>query len=490
MPEASSHRGGEKLKLLVVEDSDDDFALLTHHLERSGLRFATTRAPDGAALREALKRTDWDLVISDHQLPGFSSTDALALVREARIHAPFIIVSGAIGESVAVDAMLAGADDYVMKGRLARLVPAIERGLRASAERRRREASEARLASLAQNLPGVLLQIEYSPESGDIRLPYISAGAVPLFGAEARLLMGDPKRFVHALHPEDVPRFLEHLSGAARENTGLDWQGRVLPRSDAPPRWIQVVASPRPRGAAGARLAWDGLVMDITAQKETEEELRRSRETLRTLSAHTEQAKEDERAEISRELHDEIGGLLTGLKVDIAGLAKQLGEDPEARARLKDMDGLTEAMAQCARRIAKRLRPAILDQSLPAAIEWLARDFQQRTGVRCTFACNDEELDVPPAHANAVFRAVQESLTNVTRHANAQKVDVQLFVSEGELTVEVHDDGAGIDAAANAKPGSFGLRGMEERIATLGGWIDVSGAPGRGTTVMLGIPLA
>lgn len=487
MPDVAA-KGRDALKLLVVEDSDDDYALLTHHLERSGLRFDTTRAADGPQLREAVKRTDWDLVISDHQLPGFSSVECLATVREARINAPFIIVSGAIGESVAVDAMLAGADDYVMKGKLARLVPAIERGLRASADRRRREASEARLAALAQNLPGVLMQLEYSADSREIRLPYISEGTLPIFGVESRTLMNNPGRIVHAIHPEDVPRFLEHLSAAARGHTGLEWQGRVVPGSDGKTRWIQVAASPRARASAAGRLAWDGLVMDVTALKETEEALRHSREQLRDLSTHLEQAKEAERAEISRELHDEIGGLLTGLKVDIATLARRSGNDPEQSARLADMEGLVEALTQCARRIARRLRPAILDQSLPAAIDWLTRDFQERTGVRCVFECNDEDMDVAPAPANAIFRAVQESLTNVMRHANAKQVGVHLFVVDGEISVEVRDDGEGLVAGSRGKRDSFGLRGMEERIASVGGWLEVDSAPGQGTTVMIGVP--
>jgi signal transduction histidine kinase len=489
MPDVAMKPGRDTLKLLVVEDSDDDYALLTHHLQRSGLRFDTTRAADAPQLREAVKRNDWDLVISDHQLPGFSSVECLATVREARIHAPFIIVSGAIGESVAVDAMLAGADDYVMKGKLARLVPAIERGLRASVERRRREASEARLAAIAQNLPGVLMQMEYSIESREIRLPFISEGTLPLFGVEARTLMNNPGRIVHAIHPVDVPRFLEHLSGAARDHTGLEWQGRVLPDSAGHARWIQIVASPRPRPGDSGRLAWDGLVMDITALKETEDALLQSREQLRDLSAHLEEAKESERSEISRELHDEIGGLLTGLKVDLSALARRPGNDAEQGARLADMERLTDEMAQCARRIARRLRPAILDQSLPAALEWLARDFQERTAIRCTFTCNDEELDVAAAPANAIFRAVQESLTNVMRHARAKRVEVHLFKAEGELSVEVRDDGVGLAEGARGKRESFGLRGMEERITSLRGWLEISNPPGGGTTVMLGVPL-
>jgi len=487
MPEAGPHLGRESLKLLVVEDSDDDYALLTHHLKQSGFRFAATRVVDAAGLAAALRATDWDLVISDHQLPGFSSTEALAMVRAARLPAPFIIVSGAIGEALAVDAMLSGADDYVMKGKLGRLVPAIERGLRASAERRRREASEARLAAVAQNLPGVLLQIEYGVDTGLMRLPYLSEGTQSLFGASARELMADPALLSRALHPGDLQNFLEHIAAASREHTALDWQGRVQPRADEAPHWILVAASPRP--GAGKTSTWDGLAMDITAQKQIEEEVRGSRAALRTLSAHLERVKEAERSEISRELHDEIGGLLTGLKVDLAGLARQPEAPAEMRTRIEDMNRLTDAIAQCTRRIAKRLRPAILDQSLPAALDWLARDFQERTGIRCSFTCNDEDLEVSAEPANAAFRVVQESLTNVMRHANAQRVEVQLFASGGELSVEVRDDGVGLGCGARGKADSFGLRGMEERVASLGGWLDLSSAPGKGTTVMFAIPL-
>src|SRR5207237_191006 len=114
--------------------------------------------------------------------------------------------------------------------------------------------------------------------------------------------------------------------------------------------------------------------------------------------------------------------------------------------------------------------------------------FQERTGIRCAFECNDEELDVAPAPANAIFRAVQESLTNVMRHAQASQVGVQLFAAKGELSVEIRDDGVGLAGGSRAKRDSFGLRGMEERIKSVDGWLEVDSSPGKGTTVMIGVP--
>ncbi len=143
-----------------------------------------------------------------------------------------------------------------------------------------------------------------------------------------------------------------------------------------------------------------------------------------------------------------------------------------------------------AQRIARSLRPAILDQGIAAAAEWLARDFATRTGVRCDFTCNDEELELAPVMATTLFRALQEALTNVMRHAKATRVEVQLFADADSVTLEIRDDGAGLATQAQGSPDSFGLRGMKERVGHLGGWVDVNGAPGSGTTVMISIPRA
>lgn len=483
----------KSLRLLVVEDAESDYGLLLHYLRRAGYALDADRVEDAQGLSRALEGGAWDLVISDHQLPGFSSREALALVRSHAGTLPFIIVSGTMGEAAAVDAMIAGADDYVVKGHYARLPTAIERSLAVAQARRTHAAteaaqkeSEAKLSGIARNLPGALLQIGFDPASGAITLPFFTEGASALLGVEAAALRAAPDRFVRALHPEDRADFVLHVAAAARNGTALAWEGRATALGDHL-RWIHIAASPRVDG--GSNPVWDGLLMDVSAQKWAENEVRESRRRLRELSAHLEEVKEAERAEVAREVHDDLGGLLTGLRVDVAWLRRHAALVPGADVKIDDMDELANRMVQGVRRIARALRPAILDQGLVDALEWLTRDFRERTGLACRFSANAEAVALESGPATSLFRAVQECLTNVSRHAQATEVEVQLFVRQREVSVEVRDNGRGLAATDRQRAGSFGLRSMEERIRHLDGWVDVSGEAGRGTTVMLMLPL-
>ncbi len=304
-----------------MEDSPVDFDLLVHALRRQGFALEATRVEDAAGMRKALADETWEIVLSDHNLPRFSSHEALAVLREHRANVPFIIVSGALGEEAAVEAMLSGADDYVMKHNLARLGPSIERSLRMAAERRSREAGERHLAGVAENLPGAVLQVEYGLATGAIRMPYVSEGSTPLFGIEPARLTLEPGLLLAALHEDDRGAFVEHVRECAAAHAPLAWEGRVV-RANGDVRWIAVAASPR--AVTGGVLLWDGLAIDITTLKNMETVLRTSRERLRELSAHMERLKEDERAEVAREIHDDIGALLTGAKADAAWLANRL----------------------------------------------------------------------------------------------------------------------------------------------------------------------
>ena len=484
-PNAAPRPATRTLRALVVEDSSDDFELLRHALRRQGFVLEAKRVEDTQAMRRALADDRWEIVLSDHNLRSFGSREALAVLREHHADLPFIIVSGAIGEEAAVEAMLSGADDYVMKHNLVRLGPAIDRSLRMQQERLGRAAGERRLASLAENLPGVVLQLEYDMDLGTIGLPYVSDGAVTLFGVEPARLMGEGGLLIAALHDEDREAFMKHVRASAHAKAPLRWESRLV-RPNGDVHWISVTASPRP--ATERVQLWDGLAIDITALKTSEIQVRKSRERLRALSAHVEHVKELERTEVAREIHDDIGALLTGAKSDIGWLKKRFLDDDETQEKVRDLDALLDEVVQAAKRIAKSLRPSILDQGIAAAGEWLARDFATRTGVECRFASNEEDIQLAPVAANTLFRALQEALTNVTRHARAKHVDVQLFANADSVTLEIRDDGAGLAPNARAKGNSFGLRGMEERVGHLGGWVDVNGAPGHGTTVMISIP--
>jgi signal transduction histidine kinase len=233
------------------------------------------------------------------------------------------------------------------------------------------------------------------------------------------------------------------------------------------------------------------VLRDVTEQRLVEEELRRSREQLRELALHQESVREDERTGIARELHDELGQLLTALKMDLVWLGGHLTGVSVERAQLKlcEMVELTETSVSAVQRMSSQLRPGVLDDlGLAAALEWLARDFQQRSGVQCALRI-DESIHCEGHHATVLFRICQESLTNVARHAHATSVDVSLTRRGLTAVLTVSDNGRGITSGEMEHPRSFGVIGMRERARALGGSVALRGAPGEGTTVEVKLPL-
>lgn len=233
---------------------------------------------------------------------------------------------------------------------------------------------------------------------------------------------------------------------------------------------------------------------DITERKRAEAELGRSRELLRALAARMERVREEERTRIAREIHDVLGHAMTDLKLDLAWLARRLRDaritsGSAMRKRIAAMSRRVENETQVVRRIATELRPPVLDAlGLVAAIEWQAREFQQRTRVHCEV----EPVGVLPAlgaaQITALFRLFQEVLSNVVRHAQATRTEVRLTEQAGRLVLQVHDNGRGITQAEQSGPHALGLLGMRERAGALGGELAIEGTPGRGTLVTVWIP--
>ena len=224
------------------------------------------------------------------------------------------------------------------------------------------------------------------------------------------------------------------------------------------------------------------------ARLEADRELAASRQRLSELAQHLQTSIESERSAISREIHDDVGGSLTALKFDLAWLARRVKE-PELQQRVDSaLETVTHAI-EASQRIMHNLRPAILEQGLVAALQWMTRSFKQRNGIATVFRTSHEALPpLPPGVALVAYRTVQEALTNVSKHAQASRVTVDLSLSHGVLSLEIVDDGRGLDEGALAKARSFGIRGLHERAGTVGGWIDLSSSSA-GTMLMLSVPL-
>jgi signal transduction histidine kinase len=474
---------------IVIEDSADDYALVVRRLAAAYPKATTTRVDSAAGLEAALAAGGVDAVLCDHRLPGFSLPEALAIVRAKSQDLPFIVVSGAIGEDAVVDVMRAGVDDFVMKDRLSRLEPVLVRALDAAAGRRRQreietayQESEARLRAVAANLPGMMFRIDI--RDGRVAFGYASDGARRLFGVPPEAIVADAAAFFGRFGVADAAALLAALHHGVDGDGFLTWTGAVTAPDVV--EWVQIEAMSRLIG--NAHVVWDGLVIDVTATKHAARDLTRSREELRELAAHLEAAREDERDVVARELHDEVGSMLTGVKFETTWLKGLLRNAPEASDSLKQLDELVEGAVLACNRIMQGLRPAIIEQGIVAALEWQVDSFGQRHGIGCRFHPPPREIALDPGAEMAVFRICQESLNNIAKHAMARNVDVTLDVDADALSLAVADDGIGLAESAIHKPGHFGLRGMRERALMLGGHLAIASSVA-GTVITLRLPL-
>ena len=225
------------------------------------------------------------------------------------------------------------------------------------------------------------------------------------------------------------------------------------------------------------------------ARLAADQELVKSKQRLHELAGHLQTSVELERAAIAREIHDDVGGSLTALKFDLAWIDRH-AQEPEVRQRVAAALETVSSAIDASQRIMHNLRPAILEQGLVAALQWMTARFERRTGIEASLRVGDERLALPPGVPLVAYRTAQEALTNVSKHSQATKVGIELSLDSGVLTLEICDNGKGIAAGDLAKERSFGIRGLHERAATVGGWVDLSSTPGHGTSLILTVPLA
>lgn len=298
--------------------------------------------------------------------------------------------------------------------------------------------------------------------------------------------------WLKGLSPSDRHRYLKELRAAAREHRSLRTRYR-LKRFDGQTPLVLEEARPR-FGADGRIIGFIGICLDIDQGQDLEGA---SAETdrLRSLSGRLEAAREEERSRLARELHDELGQVLTSTKLDLMWLCERVretGPRPTVALvnKLQSLAGLVEVAIATVQRITTDLRPAVLDHfGLQAALEWEATKFHARTGIRCRVESKlDAAVHLDPPCATALFRIAQEALTNVARHAHAGAVRISLRTIRSRVALEVQDNGRGITARETNSRRASGLMGMRERAHLLGGEFRISGTPGRGTRVVVSIP--
>lgn len=350
----------EPIRILHLEDSTVDHELVRRALTRSDLVFTLEHVETLEEFQHATEAGIYDAIVADYRLRGFTAIDAWDAVRAQPSAAPFILLSGAIGESAAVAAIKLGMSDYLQKDQLGKLASVILRAIELQQTRLAKDRADAELAV-----------------------------------SERRLA-----------------EFAEHLQSTI----------------------------------------------------------------------------EQERASIAREIHDDIGGALAAAKLDLAWIGRHVS-DP---ATLEHVGAATEMLQHAlgaSQRIMMNLRPAILDQGLAAAVDWLASGFERRTGIRTTLRACEPDHELPKAVQLTAYRTAQEALTNIAKYAKCDQVTIDLTDSGKVLTLEVNDNGQGFSPQEQGKTKAYGLKGLQERAKSVGGWLDISTSAGKGTSIILSVPL-
>ena len=348
------------IRILHLEDSALDHELVQRTLQKSGLIFDMVRVDSLDEFGQALAVASFDAILADYRLSGFTAIEAWEVLRKIPLRPPFILLSGAIGETAAVQAIKLGMSDYLLKDDMGKLAHVIERAIEVQEARHAKERARAELAA-----------------------------------SERRL-----------------EKFTEHLQAAI----------------------------------------------------------------------------EQERAAIAREIHDDIGGSLAAIKFDLSWLDRHI-DDPVAQAHIQAAAEMLQHAIGASQRIMMNLRPAILDQGLEAAVQWLTSSFERRTAIKVNVRSSHQLPRLNKDVELTAYRTAQEALTNIAKHAECSQVNIELSDAEEVLTLEISDNGRGIAKSELDKPKSFGLKGLQERARTVGGWLDISTRSGKGTSIILSIPL-
>ena len=480
------------LRLLIVSSSGAEVNAFGARLNSAEYRLQLMPVASAVGLRKALGQQPWDAAIhlSDANL---TPQTTLKIIDDLGFDLPLLMVVASEHRTSALRTMALGVRDVVDDDRLERLLPAIEREIRGAGHRSDHRAalemlkeSEARFRALASNLPGMLFHLRRDANA-DFRFLYVSEGCHKLFGRKQHELLGAARYFFEAFDADERRRLEDALRHSGTAGTLLNWEGMTGGRGRS--KWINLRSTPH-RFDSGV-VEWQGIATNISHSKEIEAELRGSRQQLAELSTHLEAVKELERERIARDIHDELGSILVCLKIEVALLASKL---PRASGGWRDkahsLEGMLDQAMSTASRVARELRPGILKEfGLPAALECQAEDFSQRAGISCRMHCDDEGMEPDPDISLAIFRIAQEALTNVVKHApNASLVVMHLGRERGNIVFEIRDNGRGISAADMMKPKSFGLRGIRERILSLGGEFSIAPAEHGGTHIALRVP--
>jgi PAS domain S-box-containing protein len=582
----------DELKILILEDDPVDADFIKKFLERSGLNISAEVVSNRKEFIRAIETSSFDIILSDHKLPQFSSSEALEICHEKKIITPFILVTGTVSEEFAVSIMHHGADDYILKSNLNRLPSAIRQAIEKHRMLREKKKAEEELLNTFERITDAFVSLDRN-----WNYTYLNKRAAKMHGREPEELIGKNiwkefpevlnEPFYKALHAamenqksqrvqlyysktdswyedfiypssdgvsvyyQDITEkkkaedelqkselryrslieqasdgifitdengkyivvnssackllgytseelltlfMSDVLAGAGQKGKPAQWDSlsngdsaiseRKMKRKDGSLVDVEISSKMLPNGN------FQGIVRNITERKKAEEKLKLSHQQLRNLASHLQSVREEERLRIAREIHDELGQQLTGLKMDVAWLDKKL---PDVNSGIKEkvsgMLSLIDETVKTVRRISSDLRPGILDDlGLVAALDWQSHEFEKRSGIMCTFTTEFSDENIDKAIATSIFRIYQETLTNVARHAGATEVKAD-FRKEGDnMLLIISDNGKGFNSEEAKTKMTLGIIGMKERALVMHGELSISSEPGKGTSVRVKVP--
>ncbi len=466
-------------RILVVDDSPEMTQWMTLMLEHAG--YEVVAVHDGESALALVRDQPFNLILLDAVMPGLDGFEVCARLKadEATRAIPVIFISALDDSAAETRGLALGAADFVTKPiNVAVLLARVKTHLALYAQRR--------------SLEGMFRDvIEFAPDAFILadpqgRIVQINARAEALFGYRRSELLGQPVETLIPAHLRQAHQGYRQADGGSAGTLRMGVGASCL-RKDGSEFPGDINLSPLQTNRGRLLMA---VVRDVSERVRSEQALRESRQRLRDMAAQSEAVREYERKNIAREVHDELGQVLTALRMDLTFLDLRHGSQmPELQAKFRDMRGLVDRAILGVRNVAANLRPTVLDMGLIPAIDWLCSEFRRNTGLDCRFDGDASGIELAEDRAIGLFRIVQESLTNVTRYAQARQVQVRLQRAGDDLLLQVHDDGRGFDPVAAGRGRSFGLLGMQERAAALGGTLAIDSAPGQGTTIRVSVPL-
>lgn len=346
---------------------------------------------------------------------------------------------------------------------------------------------EARLEQIVAKVPGLLFQMRQG-STGLIQFSFLSGSCENLLGIPPESLYANARQLFAQIIEEDRESWSAQLRESADKLEVLSWEGRIRIDAWKDTKWISLRATPEDDGENG--IQWTGLMTNVTHSKFNEYSLRQSRTELAELYVYLNHEQEEEHAHIRQTLHDDLGGNLSALKMMLTHLWETASDIDEFLTQKSYIEKLISRSLRSVQQIATEIRPGILDAGIVPALDWLAKEQENQTGIHYELRCNADEIVLDPALATNLFRIAQAACANIREYAQASAAEIHVYDGCSELLMEIIDNGKGYRALAQTNsPLNYRLREMRERVALSGGSFSIASRPGKGTLISLRVPI-